>query len=341
MKRSCGAFLILALASAVLSAQSSGATTPTASLAQPHVLNATSRINLGIPMFGFTGHALCDASGTLFFDIGHPAGKEGVYLSIQPTTLASVVYRLPNAYTTQGNAVWTVTPNGTIYVLHRDDFSQYSVVRFKTSTVVDYVSRLLTPSGADIQRIAVTDSGMIFAGGFFPPESPADESRRHLRGFAAVFDDSGRMVSDRSAGAPEYDQIEAEKHPLDGDVIAGADGNFYVLGSTKVDVIDQSGTMQASYKVSKPNAQAITSRIVYSDRVLSILFDTPVWDNSGHALKIDEVGILLNAQTGEQLGAYSFDSATTGNVICYRSGDGYYLMAIDKDMAAIDVVPTQ
>ncbi len=344
MKYSCDLFLILVLTAIPLSAQSANPDTTTTPSPQQNVLEAKSRIGLGVPAFGFAGNARCDASGGLYFDIGSSLGRPDLYLGVPPTRGSTFIFRPPADFTTWGNTAWAVTPNGILYVLHHD-FKQYNLLRFKATGVIDTVSKVDVEAGVDIRKIAVTDSGMLFVSGIDNPESPrnkpSERQKGYFAGFYAIFDDSGRLIRDLSAGSPQYDHNEAQKHPLDGDVVAGDDGVFYVLSSGEIEAVDQFGTVQRIYVFTKPNAHAIASRIDYSEGILSIVFGVPIWDASGHASKVEASALLINVQTGEQIGAYSFDSRTTGNVVCYRSRDGYYLMAINEGMAAIDVVPTK
>jgi hypothetical protein len=301
----------------------------------PRVLSAFSRIKFEIPMFGSSGRDACDSAGDLVFNVGGGVFNKGPFLRVRSDGRQHVIYSLPSQATGKGNIAWAMTPEGTFYVLH-EDFKDYQLVRFNDDGSVMATTNLDVPAGVDIWFLAVTNNGTVFARGYQDRPDPRDQKRV---GFTALFDGSGKMIRNLSSTAPEFDLAAVEKHPLNGDAVAGEDGRFYILEDKKVLVLNLSGETQTELNFKKPVADGSAVRVDYSQGLISILFHSVHRTKSDQPADVEVRAILLNAQTGEQQGSYVFDPSTTGSVLCFNAQEGYSLMAMDGKMAAKDVVP--
>jgi hypothetical protein len=311
--------------------------TPTASGAvdRPRLLTSSNRIKFEIPKFGFTGKSACDSSGNITFNVGRKIGQMGPFLRVQSDGRSHVIYSLPAEATSWGNIAWAMTPGGTFYVLH-EDFKEYKLVRFKIDGSVAGITTLDVPKGVDVLYFAIADNEQLFARGYLVSSEPLKHSRS---GFAALFNASGKLVRDLSAGAPMADLSTAQTSPIGGDAIAGEDGRFYVLEERQVLVLNQSGEIEDTLKFDKPTPDAHPVRIDYSKGLVSILFHSIQRVKATQPALVEVRAILLNAQTGEQQGDFVFDPGSTENIICFNRQEGYSLMAIDDKMAAKDIFP--
>ncbi|MFZ0663530.1 MAG: hypothetical protein WAM66_12610 [Acidobacteriaceae bacterium] len=299
----------------------------------PHVLTSADHKRLDIPMFGDIGNARCDASGDLFFDASSPFADDGPFLEVKADRERHLIFTLPQEENTPGNNLWTVTPDGTLYVLH-DDFQRNKLVRFRSDGSVDGISSLVLPAHVSIQRMAISDSGVVFVSGY---RYTQEEGAKTEPGFAAIFDADGNIIRDLSAGAPSY---STSGELSDGDLIAGDDGRFYVLGSDTVRVFNPSGEQAASLKITKPSAKAIAARIDEWQGSVSVLFYTEAKHKRGRAAPLSASTVVLNADSGDVSGIYTFDPALTNSVLCYNHA-GYTMESVDHRMMALDTVPLQ
>jgi hypothetical protein len=287
-------------------------------------------------MFGSSGRDVCDSAGDIVFNVGRGVFNQGPFLRVRSDGKQHVIYSLPPETTGRGNIAWAMTPGGAFYVLH-ENFKDYRLVRFNFDGSVRGITNLDVPPGVDIWFLAVTDNEAVFARGYQDDQSEPHDKKR--AGFTALFDASGRMTHNLSGGSPEFDLAALEKHPLDGDVVAGEDGRFYILEDKKVVVLNQSGETQKELSFQKPVPDGNAVRVDYSKGLISILFHSVRRARPNQPADVEVRAILLNAQTGEQQGNFVFDPATTGSVLCFNVQDGYSLMAVDGKMAAKDVVP--
>jgi len=314
---------------------------------EPRVLTATSHITLDIPMFGGTGNTRCDASGDLVFDAASLFLDHGPYLKVSADGRRHTIFTIPNQVNIAGSDIWAVSPDGTLYVL-RDGSQGNQLVQFKEDGSVAGISSLEIPAHVHVQKIAVADNGTLFLAGY---RSTQGELVKPEPGFAALYKSSGKMIHDLSDLSSEVDLLAsrlpegktmdltaAAKTIPEGDLIAGGDGRFYVLGSGTVQVFNQSGEETGHFKIAKPSEDSRALRIDYSAGIISVGFYTLHQPRPDLAPIFRPTVVLLNASTGERRGVYAFGPDLTGTVLCYTSQEGYTLMAVDHKMAALDRV---
>jgi hypothetical protein len=64
-----------------------------------------------------------------------------------------------------------------------------------------------------------------------------------------------------------------------------------------------------------------------------------VRERPGLASSLDTTTLVLDAQSGEQLGSYAFDPKLTGTTLCFNRTEGYSMLARDPSKEAIEQVP--
>jgi hypothetical protein len=302
----------------------------------PHTLAATGHIKTNVPMFGGPGEPRCDTSGNHMLNAGSLMGNRGPYLRISSDGQQHVLFRLPQEVSSEpGDDLWTITPEGTLYVLH-DDFQKNKLVRFKSDGTVDSIYTLALPPHVSLKKIAVAENGTTYVIGYKVIQT--DQATKPEPGFAAIYNADGKLIRDLSAETPEYDLNATMTRILDGDLIAGDDGRFYVLGDKEVRSVTQSGEVAATWKITKPQQDGMALRIDESKGTVSVIV---------YALRkkprlpdtLWPTAFLYDAHTGDLRGTYAFDPALTGDIVCYNAQDGYTLGALDNGMKAFDIVP--
>jgi hypothetical protein len=321
-----------------VSPQAPGAPSSVPSIS-PRLLSASGHIKTTVPMFGSPGNARCDSSGNYMFDAGSLMGNHGPYLKISSDGQRHFLFRLPQEVSgAYGIDLWTITPNGVLYVLH-DDFQKNQLVRFKDDGTVENISSLALPPHVSINKIAVTENGISYVIGYKVTQK--DQVTKPEPGFAAIYNADGKLIRDLSAETADYDLPGTMTRILDGDLIAGDDGRFYVLGDKEVRVVTQSGEVSAAWKVTKPQQDGMALRIDESKGTVSVAVYALRKGKQGWADTLRPTAFLYNSQTGDLRGTFTFDADLTGTILCYNAHDGYTLGAVDGAMKAFDIVPAQ
>jgi hypothetical protein len=315
---------------------------PAATYTQPRELKATGHIKTNVPMFSAKGNARCDVSGNFFYDAGvvvldHGHYVEhGPYLEVSADGQKHVIFTLPPEVNS-GDSIWAVTPDGTLYTLNSDPDNS-TLVHFASDGQVADISSLALPKRAKIQRMAVTNNGTVFVEGYL---AVGQDASKPAPGFAAIFDASGTMTHDLSAGASEVDRLEGTKHVPEGDLVAGDDGKFYELEPMKVRVFNQLGDMISTLKLAKPSKDALAIQIDESQGWISVTFYTHSTPMPGQASVYQPTAVVMDTQSELSQRVYTFDPALSGNIQCYNVQNGYTLAAVDNKMLAFDQVPLQ
>lgn len=301
----------------------------------PRILTASERINLQIPMFGSNGKAVCDAEGNIVFNVGSMMSHSGPFLWVAADGSRHHLFLIPDGDNEHRDTVSTMTPDGRFYALLQD-FKKYTLLRFKDDGSVDATSHINIPAGIEVLNLAITNKGFVFVNGY---RDTAEDWKKPRAGFAAVFDDSGRMIRDLSTGIPQFDPAASAAGPIDGDAIAGEGERFYLLEREKILALNAMGAIINEIPLPKPAADEHPVRLDYSKGSLSILYhavDPPV---EGHIGQVRARTTILYAQSGEIRGSYLFGPNLTNTVLCFNAQVGYTMMAVDGNMAAIDLVP--
>jgi hypothetical protein len=290
------------------------------------------RSNLHMPTFNYIGNARCDSSGNLFFDVSSIIQPSGPFLKVSSDGHHHTYLQLPPEAAKTGNIKWAVTPDGTLYVLHQDA-TKYTLLQPKVDGGLSDSMAIEVPESVDLQSFAVANSGYIFVSG----ANHIDSVHKKRPGYAAILNPSGKMIRDMSSDAAELGPL-AEFQPINGDVIAGEDGRFYLLTAGKIRVITQSGETQNVFPLKMPDGFS-PMRIDYSNGRISILLYEVAPAAAGHPLTFRAV--LLNTQNGEVERSYRFADSVSGSVVCYNSREGYSLLTVDREGLAREIVPVR
>jgi len=275
----------------------------------PRVLVGSGRVSFQIPGFGASGKVNCDASGNLYFDVSNafPAAlhEAGPYLKIEEDGRKHQIFvpkinaeQVGDTTGQQGGAQKDsdgtdgVSPDGTFYILlHRSDGNELQ--RFKDDGSFVRSTHLDLPSGLDIRYWAIQNSGVAYVSGYL--DSVASEAHAAI-GYAALIAPSGKLIATLSGTSSQIHTEPGPPHPPDGDVTAGTDGRFYILDSNRVFVVTQSGEIQNTFPLVKPNPDAFAARIDVSGGMISVLFYT-LTPRKGKPPFPEASAELLNSQT--------------------------------------------
>lgn len=327
--------MIQALALAFLAFVQKGTVYPLQEPRTPKILSAEETISLNVPSFGFVGNAICDASGRVFFHPGNGINDLGIFLSASPDGKDHTIYKLPSDTTFSGDTLQAVSPAGSYYLLQQD-FKTYRLLHYSNDGTLGRRVLADIPAGVLVQFFAIVDSGVFYVSGY--QEATSETTSKTRKGFAALYDDSGKLVRNLSAEAHDVDIAMLASHPQEGDVTAGEDGRFYILLPSEVIVLDQNGEVERRFRFDKPDPNALAMRIDYSGGLISIAFDS-VKHLPKHAVEISVRLLLLDAQTGEPRGDYVFDKNLTNTILCFSRKDGYSVFDVSGDKAARQIVP--
>ncbi len=309
----------------------------------PRMLSASKTVVSTVPAFGSRGNTRCDASGNVYFEASTSVTDTGPLLKISHDGASHFVYPFPPETDSQAEIRWNVTPEGKLFLLF-GDFKTYKLMRITSDGRAGRTISLDIPEGTSIERFAIADSGVVYARGY-GSANIADRSHSldtPRKSYAAIFADSGKLIRELGQDLnPNEQQINLKSlagQPLEEDVIAGTDGRFYLLERNDVLVFNQSGEKERELKFKKPDPGAYAVRVIYSNGLVSITLHS-IHRGPGHRTDVQVRCLLLNAQTGEEMGDFTFDPAATNNVLCFDSEEGYSLYAIDHDMAVWQIFP--
>lgn len=308
----------------------------------PHTLSATSRVSFNIPMFGAKGDALCDASGNFYFDVSNmlPTSlhDEGPFLKIEADGSHHQVFTPHlDASERESDTSQGVSPDGTFYILVHTARGMSSLQKFDDNGLFASSTDLDLPRDVTIEHWAVQNNGTLFLMGHEESAATPEQAEKE---FATILRPDGRLLRKITNLPGPGDAKGSSTSALDGDVVAGDDGQFYVLTPSQIVILSQSGEADNTIHFKKPTKNALAGRIDVSAGIISVIFYTPKDPKSGVG-PLDVSALLFEAQDGEVINSIEFADSTTKNVICFTRDEGYSLLAIENRMAAKDVVPVR
>ncbi len=185
-----------------------------------------------------------------------------------------------------------------------------------------------------MNNFAIADSGVFYVRGYLFTDGPLEKPRP---GFAALYGDTGKLLKELSTSVPAVAVKSLAILPIEGDATAGQDGLFYVLESKDVLVLDQMGEVVRVLKFRRPEAMTSASRIDVSRGEVSIGFNLlQQKQNSKEVIELNPRALLLDAQSGNELGNYVFDSEAGSSILCFDSSVGYTLFGFyDKTFSKV------
>jgi hypothetical protein len=193
---------------------------------EPTILRETSSAAWPVPMFGFHGHAQCDADGNLYFRTSLAPSDIGL-LEIAADGSKYHFYKVPGAGDADASyyqfGLFNVTPSGELRVLtYGSDHAVY-VFLFHADFSDPSKTKLQLPAYVHVDSFAAFEkSGAILVTGFF-----TKAAEKELRGktYTATFEASGKLRAVVGEHFGDVDLASVGKHLPEGGAALGEDGS--------------------------------------------------------------------------------------------------------------------
>jgi len=281
------------------------------------VLVSSSSKLLGVPSFGYWGHAQCDRDGNLFFHTDANIFDDAIILKLSASSWESTFFKatMDNKRLYYGG--FSVSPSGQLWILGNNghlDREQY-IFAFDSDGKMTSMTKLDVPSGLEVEDFAVSDRGVALISGFFGTNAVQD---LHGQTFVGLFQPSGKLLRRLNGGLGTVDLGNVHKSLHSGAAIFGEDGYLYLLHDRTILVISESGTLVRTVKFDKPNRDAVSTKIAVSGGWIAIWLT-----EHNEKSQIKERLLVLDSQTEEPYALYSPPAGVNGNAMCFNRKDGF------------------
>lgn len=289
--------------------------TPSSPELRPLPLRMSSATPLGVPGFGFFGHAQCDDSGNLYFRAGNILNASRVVrLSSKSSDVLS--YALPpdfvNFYAFQASR------DGQLDLLIRLPDGLY-VLTYRDASSEPKRTRLEAPEAVEPANFAVWSSGAVVLSGNYG--SQADK----LRGkpYAAEFAPSGKLLRLLGTNAAEAD-FSGKTVPRAAEAAAGFDdaGYLYFIAGDEVLVMSESGEIARRFKPPLPADGFRMTKLEVAKAQLAIWFHQ---SSSKSGIQIKTYFEILDPVSGEVRRSYEPDPELGPAALCF-TGDSFLFL---------------
>ena len=282
-------------------------------------LHASSSKLLQVPTFSSYGEAQCDGDGNMFFHVAAGGFSGSRVIKIFADGEHSTVYE-PSDKFTKDTAFrsFSVTPSGTVRQLIETHEGVF-VVDFTQEGEMSGSTRLDLPEEVEPQDFASFDNGVIVFYGSY-----GEKASKNLLGhmYVGVFAPSGKLIS-RVQDPKNPDVNELSRSIKSGAVTLGKDGNVYLLRSSEIVALSQSGEVLRRMPFEHESDYAAT-KITYSDGLLAISL-TKV-----HKHEVFRRYVVLNASTGERRGYYEPSDETGNGDVCFSRKEGFTFTRVES-----------
>jgi hypothetical protein len=294
--------------------------------ALPRELRATERKVLVAPPFRSEGEAQCDEDGTAFFHVlTGGSTKNPTIFKLGHSQDEHLLYKLPSEILDKKSAFYTaysVTPAGRLWVLVVEwdgDEPKVAAYGFDSKGAVTSEVHLETPARLLPRHFGAFDNDVFFVEG---DVSVTAGTHRTSRPYAAIVNGSGEVTRELHVNLQGL-QIQKGRIPR-GAAIAGRDGNLNMLLPDQVVVVTQSGETLRSLTFSRPDREALATGISLSGGLIAI----HIMEQRKHTL--DLTLVLLDANTGDEIGYYRPAEELGNNAICFSRTEGFTFLGVAK-----------
>ncbi len=281
---------------------------------------------MGAPSFSSEGEAQCDEDGGAYFHVmAGGSFKSPTIFKLGRNQDENQTYKLPPEILDKKSAFYTaysITPTGRLWVLVVEwvgDEPKVAAYAFDSNGGVTSEVHMETPARLLPRRFAAFDNDVFFVEG---DVSETAGKLKTSRPYAAIVDSSGKVTRELHVDLQGL-QIHKGKIPQ-GAAVAGRDGNLYVLLPQQVIVVSQAGEILRKLTFSKPNSEALATGISLSGGLIAI----HIMEQTKHILKLNLV--LLDANTGDEIGSYRPSEELGNNAICFSRTEGFTFMRVAK-----------
>jgi hypothetical protein len=197
------------------------------------------------------------------------------------------------------------------------DEAKVAAYGFDSKAAVTSEVHMETPAHLRPRRFAAFDNDVFFVEGDI---SETLGSQKTSRPYAAIVDSAGTVMKELH---PNLQGLQIQKGKLpEGAAIAGRDGNLYLLLPDQVVVISQSGQIIRRLPFPKSDREAIATGISLSGGLVAI----QIMEQQKHTLGLTLV--LLDANTGDQIGFYQPSQELGNNAICFSRTEGFTFLRV-------------
>ncbi len=166
------------------------------------------------------------------------------------------------------------------------------------------------------------ESGRMLVGGYY---SRLASPKLQGKSFFGIFEPSGKLLAQLSESGADVDMATTASIPYQGAITLGPDGNAYILKSSEIVVLSESGTVVRRVAYKKPDAHAIANWIMVSDNLIAIWLFTRGKDDVAVASYL-----VLDYETGEPFALYAPAEELGNNALCFSRQDGFtFLRSVD------------
>ena len=292
----------------------------------PRELRATERQVLVAPPFSSEGEAQCDEGGAAYFHVlTGGSTKNPTIFKLGHSQDEHLLYKLPSEIPDKKSAFYTacsVTPAGRLWVLVEEwvgEEPKVAAYGFDSKGAVKSEIHLETPARLLPRHFAAFDNEVFFVEG---DVSVTAGTPKTSRPYAAIVNGSGEVTRELNLNLQGL-QVQKGRIPQ-GPAVAGRAGNLYMLLPDQVLVVTQSGETLRKLTFSKPDREALATGISLSGGLIAI----HVMEQRKHTL--DLTLVLLDANTGDEIGYYRPDAELGNNAICFSRTEGFTFLGVAK-----------
>jgi hypothetical protein len=321
---------------------------PTAPTVPRFTMKVGSSYRIGAPPFSF-GSSTCDERGSVFFDIAGLYSVNGI-LRVKGDGGEPTVIKFPES---GGRGEWHVfvDSSGTVYLVLSNK-TGHTLIHLSPSGEEMGRTDLSLPKTFDVDSFAVQPDGKsVFLGSTMKVNAVKDTDPSVHKPPVATdipslfwFDTTGKLVRELPFGK----EFSLEIAQLDGLVVAGKPGIFYVASRSEIREYGEEGDLIRTFPIAAPKADAAITKLQFVDGRVALEFSFPAKATTkgevatkeekpaGHYYgPLDQSWLITNVVTGEMEALYDTPVGFTGSSLCYVGRRSFLLLTAREGQSFI------
>ncbi len=290
-------------------------------------LTVTSSKITAVPAFAYYGAPQCDVDGNMFFRPAFSQDDVAIFKLAQPDESKSRMFRLsPELSHANAFLALAVSPSGTPYVLTQDREDILHVFSFDSDGEVKGDAKLDTPDHLFAYSLTVLGNETLLLVGHYQRDAP--ENLRG-KGYAALFDSSGRMVRDlaskfsleraSSDPGPAFEHIAISYAP---------DGNLYLPKADAILAISQTGEVVRRLRFTIPDPRDVAVDLMAANGLVAV----ELGESPSLGKEAPTKYWVLDALTGREYGYFALpENASHGVLACFTREAGFTFLGHEKN----------